>query len=50
MTEANEKMLSSQAIDFLEKKDFLSKENFFNIEFWFERDPNVNVKSGILYI
>jgi len=46
MTEAHEKMLVGQAADYLEKKDYLTKESFLNIEFWFERDPNVNVKSG----
>jgi len=45
MSDVHEKMILSQAENFLEKNFFLSKENFLNIEFWFERDPNVNVKS-----
>ena len=46
MTEAQERVIITQAADYLENKYFLNKINFLNIEFWFERDPNVNVKSG----
>lgn len=50
MTDTHEKSLMRQAADYLQKKDYLTKENFLNIEFWFERDPNVNIKSGIYFI
>lgn len=44
MTEVHEKNLNNQARGLFINNEFLTKENFMKIEFWFERDPNVNTK------
>jgi hypothetical protein len=44
MTETHEKLIINQAEGSLERDGFLKKKDFLNIEFWFEKDPNVNVK------
>ena len=50
MTELHERNLNNQAKNLLIKDEILTKEDFMKIEFWFERDPNVNTKISKIII